>query len=206
MARKTKEEAQKTYHLLLDSAVTLFARQGVSHTTLNDIAKKASLTRGAVYWHFENKEDVIKALWERDAAPTLEVFLQALSSPSTAGGRIHFCETIKQMLKVVVQNPKVSQAVRIVLNSAESTTHQTALQIYLEEKAMRIYHSILDALIHLENRAQLNPQYTPQLLAAALWSYLHGLVDNNMQTHIQQIDLKTDSDQLIDLFLGNFFR
>jgi len=206
MARKTKEEAQKTYHLLLDSAAMLFAQQGVSHTTLNDIARQASLTRGAVYWHFENKEDVIKGLWERDAAPTLEIFLQALSSPTPTDGTRHFSETIKQMLKVVVNNPKVSQAVRIVLNSAESTTHQTALQIYLEEKATRIYQSILDALIHLENRAQLNPQYTPQLLAAALWSYLHGLVDNNMQTHIQQIDLKTDSDQLIDLFLGNFFR
>jgi len=50
MARKTKEEAEKTRQLLLDCALTVFLRKGYSATTLNDIAEEANLTRGAVYW------------------------------------------------------------------------------------------------------------------------------------------------------------
>lgn len=76
MVRKTKEEAQITRDLLLDAAETLFSIRGVSHSSLNDIAKAAGLTRGAVYWHFENKADLLKALWERVALPMQQALAQ----------------------------------------------------------------------------------------------------------------------------------
>jgi hypothetical protein len=62
MARKTKEEADKTRHLLLDAAEHLFWEQGVSKTTLASIAEYAGLTRGAIYWHFDNKADLFNAM------------------------------------------------------------------------------------------------------------------------------------------------
>lgn len=76
MARKTKEEALATRDLLLDAAERLFSQNGVSRCSLNDIAQAASLTRGAVYWHFENKADLLKALWERAALPIQQAFAQ----------------------------------------------------------------------------------------------------------------------------------
>lgn len=76
MVRKTKEEAQITRDLLLDAAEALFSVRGVSHSSLNDIAKAAGLTRGAVYWHFENKADLLKALWERVALPVQQALAQ----------------------------------------------------------------------------------------------------------------------------------
>lgn len=74
MVRKTKEEAQATRDLLLDTAEQLFSENGVSATSLNDIAIAAGLTRGAVYWHFENKVDLLMALWERVALPIEQAF------------------------------------------------------------------------------------------------------------------------------------
>lgn len=76
MVRKTKEEAQATRDLLLDTAERLFSERGVSRCSLNEIAQTASLTRGAVYWHFENKADLLKALWERVALPIQQAFEQ----------------------------------------------------------------------------------------------------------------------------------
>ncbi len=64
MARRTKEEAQKTREAILAAAIDLFAEKGVSATTLANIAKQAGVTRGAVYWHFKNKDDLINALKE----------------------------------------------------------------------------------------------------------------------------------------------
>ncbi|RME96025.1 MAG: TetR family transcriptional regulator, partial [Alphaproteobacteria bacterium] len=58
MARKTREEAEKTRQHILDAAFTLFARQGFSRTTLQQIAAAAGVTRGAVYWHFKDKVDL----------------------------------------------------------------------------------------------------------------------------------------------------
>ncbi len=77
MVRKTKEEAQATREQLLDAAELLFSEQGVSATSLNDIARAAGLTRGAVYWHFENKSDLLMALWDRVALPIEQAFAEA---------------------------------------------------------------------------------------------------------------------------------
>jgi len=65
LVRRTKEEALATRHRLLDAAELLFHAQGVSRTSLGEIALKAGATRGAVYWHFKDKADLFNAMIER---------------------------------------------------------------------------------------------------------------------------------------------
>lgn len=62
MARRTKEDAEQTRIDLLSAALDLFCEKGYSRTTFDDIAKKINLTKGAVYWHFRNKADLLTAL------------------------------------------------------------------------------------------------------------------------------------------------
>ena len=63
--RKTKAESQKTRQHLLNAALEVFHKQGVTRATLQEIAQEAGVTRGALYWHFKNKEDLFKALFEQ---------------------------------------------------------------------------------------------------------------------------------------------
>lgn len=72
MARRTKEEALATRSHILDTAERVFEQQGVSGTSLHEIAKAAGLTRGAIYWHFENKADLFNAMMERVTLPLEE--------------------------------------------------------------------------------------------------------------------------------------
>lgn len=65
MARKTKAEAEATRSSILDAAERVFQQQGVSRSTLQDIAAAAGVTRGAVYWHFQDKGAVFNAMLER---------------------------------------------------------------------------------------------------------------------------------------------
>ena len=62
MARKSKEEAEKTRTRILASALALFSKKGYDRTTFTDIAARLKLTKGAVYWHFESKEALIVEL------------------------------------------------------------------------------------------------------------------------------------------------
>lgn len=62
MARRTKAEARATRESVLRAALDLFAEKGYSRTTLSGIAKRIGMTRGAVYWHFDNKEALLAAL------------------------------------------------------------------------------------------------------------------------------------------------
>ncbi|MBO9685868.1 TetR family transcriptional regulator [Roseateles chitosanitabidus] len=79
MARRTKQEAQETRARLLDAAELLFHERGVSRTSLQDIAQAAGVTRGAVYWHFEDKVQLFNAMMERATMPLEEGFDDALS-------------------------------------------------------------------------------------------------------------------------------
>lgn len=65
MARKTKEDTEQTRQAILDSALQTFYEKGFSRTTFDEIAKRINLTKGAVYWHFRNKTDLISALIKR---------------------------------------------------------------------------------------------------------------------------------------------
>src|SRR5690606_25910489 len=49
---------------ILDVALRLFSKQGVSSTSLAQIAQAAGVTRGAIYWHFKNKSDLFSEIWE----------------------------------------------------------------------------------------------------------------------------------------------
>ena len=69
MARKTKAEAEATRELILDAAEQLFFQHGVSRTTLEKIAAAAGVSRGAIYWHFENKSALFSAMLERIRLP-----------------------------------------------------------------------------------------------------------------------------------------
>ena len=69
MARRTKEEALATRHRLLDAAEVLFQAQGVSQTSLQQIAQQAGATRGAIYWHFKDKADLFNAMMDRVTLP-----------------------------------------------------------------------------------------------------------------------------------------
>ena len=59
--RRTKEEAENTRTAILTAAELLFLKKGVSHTSLEQIARQAGVTRGAVYWHFQNKAQIGRA-------------------------------------------------------------------------------------------------------------------------------------------------
>jgi TetR/AcrR family acrAB operon transcriptional repressor len=63
--RRTKEDAAVTRDKLLSAALKVFSMKGYAATTLDDIAKEASVTRGAIYWHFKGgKADVFTAIIE----------------------------------------------------------------------------------------------------------------------------------------------
>lgn len=62
MPKKAQRDSEKTRARILASALALFAKKGYVHTTFTDIAARLSMTKGAVYWHFESKQALLMAL------------------------------------------------------------------------------------------------------------------------------------------------
>ncbi|WP_139216948.1 multidrug efflux transporter transcriptional repressor AcrR [Xenorhabdus mauleonii] len=73
MARNNKQQAQQTRQQIIDAAIKTFSERGVSATSLSDIATAAGVTRGAIYWHFKNKTDLLSVVCKIPKHKTAEL-------------------------------------------------------------------------------------------------------------------------------------
>ena len=103
MARRTKEEAERTRTRILASALALFAKKGYDRTTFNDIAARLNLTKGAVYWHFESKEALLMALLDEMLAKFRRQIAALLPSGETSFEGLSFPVVADMMVRNAVQ-------------------------------------------------------------------------------------------------------
>jgi TetR/AcrR family acrAB operon transcriptional repressor len=118
MARNTKEEALETRSRILDAAENVFHAHGVSRTSLADIAAAAELTRGAIYWHFENKSALFNAMCERVRLP-LETMKEADSAMFVNDPMGQLLSNAVQVMRQVVHDPRSRKVFGILFLKCE---------------------------------------------------------------------------------------
>src|SRR4051812_18679609 len=106
MVRRTKQEAQATRSLIIDTAEALFHERGVSRTSLNDIAQAAGVTRGAIYWHFQDKADLFNAMMVRATLP-LEETAKRGGDAALADPLAHMRRNFIEALRKTANDPQV---------------------------------------------------------------------------------------------------
>lgn len=65
MARRPAKDQGDTLRIITDAAFGLFARYGYDGVSVDQIAKASSLSKGAMYWRFKNKDDLFIACLNR---------------------------------------------------------------------------------------------------------------------------------------------
>lgn len=71
---------------ILEAAQACFRDRGYHLTTVDDIARQAGLSKGAIYWHFKGKREVFLALLERFINTMLERYASSLRGPAVLEG------------------------------------------------------------------------------------------------------------------------
>jgi TetR/AcrR family fatty acid metabolism transcriptional regulator len=57
--RRTYKKSETSRQQVLDAAIRALAERGYAKTSVSDIAKAAGMSKGAVHYHFESKDDLI---------------------------------------------------------------------------------------------------------------------------------------------------
>lgn len=200
MARRTEQEKQETYRKLLASASTLFIEKGVATTTLNQIAEHAGMTRGAVYWHFENKEAIILALWEEGADGVHQNFMQALENLGSEEALAGFRQTIHSVLERVLSDPAYSRSLRILMHCIEFCDVQTPLNDFLMEQQQDYASGLTSAFRQLREIGVVTSDLCDETLASGLLSYLFGMIHHHLEPG-GHINLERDGHALLDIYL-----
>lgn len=78
---------ERTRSLLLDAAEEVFAEKGFTPASLDDIARAAGYTKGAIYKHFATKEDLFLAVSDRYWRRYFDNFAEVMSTSRQIGAR-----------------------------------------------------------------------------------------------------------------------
>lgn len=164
--RRTKEDAEKTRADVLDAAENLFAEKGFQATSMDQIARRAGVTRGAIYWHFRDKGDLLSALRDRYRPPEVELMEAALSD-----GTADVFEIIHQVTAPCMAAFAAMESRQRMFMILEQLT---------PEDSIRPDNSGMDLMVRLMVRAEENgilaQDLTPQEAALSLVSLFRGLM------------------------------
>lgn len=113
-----QDRARVTYERILAGAARVFGEHGYERAKLNEIVDAAGITRGALYFHFQAKEDVAAAVIERQHELSMEA--AAGIAASGARGIEQLVMVCREMGRQIVEDPIVRAGIRLTLEQSAS--------------------------------------------------------------------------------------
>lgn len=202
MARRTKDEAEQTRSDILDAAEKVFFAHGVVRTSLREVAEAAHVTRGAVYWHFKNKIELVQAMVERVILPQEHILeqLETSESPTPLEDLARACrESLRQML--------CDQSRRRVFTILTQRCEYVEEMGDIMKTRYELKERIQGRFTRLFERAQklslLSPNWPPRVAAMTLHSLMFGLMMGIvMECPDTALNLDDNNDACINAFFG----
>jgi len=199
MARKTKQQARETRQHILDVAIRLFSQQGVSSTSLADIAQAAGVTRGAIYWHFKNKSELFSEIWElsESSISDLEIEYRA-KFPGDPLSVLR--EILVYILEATVIEERRRLMMEIIFHKCEFVGEMTVVQQAQRNLCLESYDRIEQTLKDCIEAKLLPANLLTRRAAILMRGYISGLMENWLFAP-QSFDLKTEARSYVAILL-----
>ena len=88
----------KTKDRILQISLQLFNERGERSVTTNHIAAELGISPGNLYYHFRNKQEIIKELAQQYQAETLEMLALPVDRPLNANDKISYFQVLSNQL------------------------------------------------------------------------------------------------------------
>ena len=199
MVRRTKDEALETRNVILDTAERVFSERGVSRTSLADIAAAAGVTRGAIYWHFQDKADLFCKMVARVTLPMEDAPCQ-VDHGAAADPVASIRGMMVAILRRTCEDPQARRVFHIVFHKCEYVDEMRPVWKRLNEMQAGCLAGIEKGLKAAIARGQLPKGLDARRAALGLHALLDGLIGKSVMDP-DGSPLKRDAEQLVDLFL-----
>ena len=200
--RRTKADADETRRRIIDAAEELFFQKGVTETTLEQIARYARVTRGAVYWHFADKHELFEAVVSAMEMP--QDYLASVECPPGCSDPLAIVhESALHMLKIFVTDERQQRVYAILarigmLDDAIERARNRIVEAYEQQsqQLVAIFQAVCD-------EGLMNPDWTPASAERALgWTQL-GLIQDWLMSG-RKYDLQAEGEDVIGRLMRCF--
>ncbi|MGE7992366.1 TetR family transcriptional regulator [Pseudomonas sp. NPDC089554] len=196
MVRRTKEEALETRAQIIEVAEKAFYKRGVARTTLADIAELAGVTRGAIYWHFSNKADLVQALLDR-LHETHDHLARASESEDELDPLGCMRKLLLQVFSELVLDARTRRINEILHHKCEFTDDMCDIRQQRQSAIVECHEGIVRALTNAVRRGQLPSDLEIEQAAIALFAYVDGLIGRWLLLP-DSFDLLGDAEKWVD--------
>lgn len=198
MARKTKEEAEKTRQALLASAFKVFSEKGYAKTTLQDIAEDSGVTRGAVYWHFKNKTDLFEKLFDYAFLPVRDLLFNKFEEDLPPK------EMLSSLMRVWLKHAGADENFRaafgIMFNKTEWSEELMPFKLKFREYEYKFLLKTEQIIKQGQQEGIFREELKPKVAAAQYFSIFLGLAQYTL-FFPEEVDIAKEAQSLSEMFM-----
>src|SRR5512146_2965495 len=201
--RRTKEEAAITRESLLKAALTVFSQKGFAAATLEDVARQAGVTRGAIYWHFGSKAELYGALVSEYSARGGQIVQQAASE---GGSLLEILRRVfVRLLEAVEDDPALRAVMEISLFKTERVPELAEVHRGQSAGSQALLEGIAQAMRQGIAAGDLRADLDPLDMARAFLGFQQGMI-YLWVLEPDSFSLKGSAPALAEIFLKGIVR
>lgn len=198
MVRRTKAEALETRHRILEASENAFFMRGMARTTLLDIAKLAGVTRGAIYWHFSSKVELVQCVFDSFTEPLEEALQLAISCEyDVLEGLRRF---LVKLFESFATDPRMRRMNEIIFHKCELTDEMCDLRLQRQRISIRCNGYLQELLDAAKASGRLHRDLDTNIAAISI----HAFIDGHIGLWLLQpgsFSISDNAERLIDSLL-----
>lgn len=165
--RKAYKKSEESRRQVLDAAIRVLAKKGVGATSVQDIADGAKLSKGAVHYHFESKDELLERVLDR-CSELIETRVRAVFD---AGGAP--LERIRRALvEMWIMRRDGDDEIRVLselrILSRQNERIREACRLALQRACRQMIDAALEHILALGLRPKVSVEVVPRLILATL--------------------------------------
>jgi AcrR family transcriptional regulator len=162
---------------IIEAAIREFSRRGFAATRLDDVAERAGVTKGTIYFYFKDKEDLFKAAARSSLAPALNE-IEALGAQLEASAEESLRVHLSAVYPKLVKNPRAAQILRLII--AEGPQFPELVEFYYTEiisRGIAVLRQVLErGVARHEFRRSAAVDFPQTVFAPALAAFIWNLL------------------------------
>jgi len=196
--KKTKEEAALTRRVLIDAALKVFSHQGYAQATLEEVAKEAGVTRGAIYWHFSNKFEIFYAVLQELYKRAGERVMKIIDSDQRPVSKLR--QLMREFLLIISNEEEFGIIEEVQLFKTRKGEEFSRLYNDHVEN-VKVMRELLTSIVREGIVVgEFDNSLDPGIIIVALLSYIAG-IKSAWLSGIADISIAENAEKLADIFI-----
>ena len=184
---------------IVEAAMAVFAERGFAAAKLDDIARRAGVSKGALYLYFETKEEIFRAVVDQAIAPNLHAVRAMVAAHP--GPLSDLLRLVAERVGHLMETLPVGGVIKMVI--AEAGNFPELARVWHDDLVAQILGALTDAIRAAQGRGEVRPGDPRMYALEVIAPMLVGVIWRETFTPIgaEPFDLPALAEQHVETLL-----